>query len=95
MILNIPLITDLLHLHERQQIIIDERLRRANLCCRTFDYQPGDKILILTNNPTTLQDRGIGPFIFTQVHTNGTVTFQRAPHIVERINIRQVKPYWH
>ena len=31
MILNIPLITDLLHLHEQRQIIIDERLRRANL----------------------------------------------------------------
>ena len=36
MILNIPLITDLLHLHERRQIIIDERLRRANLRCRTL-----------------------------------------------------------
>ena len=83
MILNIPLITDLLHLHERRQIIIDERLRQANLRRRTFDYQPGDKILILTNNPTTLQDRGIGPFTITQVHTNGTITLQRTPHIVE------------
>jgi transposase InsO family protein len=54
MILNISLITDLLHLHERRQIIIGERLRRANLYRRTFDYQPGDEILILTNNPTTL-----------------------------------------
>ena len=77
----------MLHLHERRQIIINERLRRANLRRRTFDYQPGDQILILTNNPTTLQDRGIGPFTITQVHTNGTITFQRTPHIVERINI--------
>ena len=95
MILNIPLITDLLQLHERRQIIIDERLRRANLRCRKFDYQPGDEILILTNNPTTLQDRGVGPFTITQVYTNGTVTFQRTPHIVEQINIRRIKPYWH
>ena len=93
MILNIPLITDLLHLHERRQIIIDEQLRRANLRRRTFDYQPGDQILILTNNPTTLQDRGIGPFSILQIHTNGTITFQRTPHIVERFNIRRVKPY--
>ena len=70
MILNIFLITDLLQLHERQQIIIDERFRRANLRRRTFDYQSGDKILILTNNLTTLQDRGIGPFTIIQVHTN-------------------------
>ena len=85
--LNIPLITDLLQLHERRQVIIDDRLRRANLRRRTFDYQPGDEILILTTDPTTLQDCGIGPFSITQVHTNGTVTFQRTPHIVERINI--------
>ena len=95
MILNIPLITDLLHLHERRQIIINDRLRRANLRRRTFDYQPGDEILILTTDPTTLRDRGIGPFTITQVHTNGTVTFQRTPHIVERINIRRIKPYRH
>ena len=95
MVLNIHMITDLLQLHERRQVIIDDRLRRANLCRRTFDYQPGDEILILTTDPTTLQDRGIGPFSITQVHTNGTITFQRTPHIVERINIRRIKPYRH
>jgi hypothetical protein len=92
-ILNIPLITDFLHLHDQPQIIIDERLRHATLHCRTFDYKPGDQELILTNNPNTLQDRGIGPFSILKVHTNGTIIFQRTPHIVERINIRRVKPY--
>ena len=82
MILKIPLITDLLHLHKQQQISIDERLQQANLHCRTFDYQPGDEILILTNNPTTLQGHGIGPFTITQIHTNSTITFQRTSHIV-------------
>ena len=94
MILNIPLITDLFHLHERRQITIDERLRCANLCCRTFDNKPGDQILILTNNPTTLHDHGIGPFTITQVHTNGTITFQCTPHVVECINTFHVKLYW-
>ena len=65
MILNIPLITDLLHLHERRQIIIDERLQCANLRHRTFDYKPGDQILILTNIPTTLYNHGICPFSIT------------------------------
>ena len=95
MILNIPLLADLHQLHVRRQIIIDERLRRANLRHRPMDYQPGDDILILTDNPTTLQDREIGPFRIIQVHTNGTITIQRTPHIVERINIRRVKPYRH
>ena len=94
MVLNIPLITDLLHLHERRQVITDDQLRRANLRRRTFDYQPSDEILILTTDPTTLQGRGIGPFIITQDHTKGTITFQRTPHIMECINICRVKPYW-
>ena len=60
-----------------------------------MDYQPGDEILILTDNPTTLQDCSIGPFPITPVPTNGTVTIQRTPHVVECINIRRVKPYQH
>ena len=95
MILNIPLLADLHQLHVRRQIIIDERLRHANLRRRPMDYQPGDDIIILTDNPTTLQDREIGPFRIIEVHTNGTITIQRTQHIVERINIRRVKPYRH
>ena len=60
-----------------------------------MEYQPGDEILTLTDSPTTLQDCGIGPFCNTQVHTNGTITIQCTPHIVECISICQVKPYWH
>ena len=60
-----------------------------------MDYQPGDEISISTDNPTILQDHSIGPFLLTQVHANGTITIQRALHIVERINICRVKPYWH
>ena len=70
MILNKPLITDLLHLHEQWQNIIDEQLQCTNLCHKTFDYKPGDQILILTNNPTTIQeDCSISLFSIIQVHT--------------------------
>ena len=95
MILNIPLTTDLRHLYERQQTIIDERLQQVNLCGRTFDYQPGDEILIRTNNPITLQGCGIGPFTITPIATKGTITFQCTPFIKEQINICQVKSYRH
>ena len=37
MILNIPLITDLQLIHHCRQVIIDERLRRANVCHRSCD----------------------------------------------------------
>jgi hypothetical protein len=95
MLLNIPLLADLHQLHTRQKIFIDKCLRHANLRRQPMDYQPGDDILILTDNPTTLQDCGIGPFLITQVHTNGTITItttitisiQHTEHIVECINV--------
>ena len=67
MIINKPFITDLL----QQHINIDEKLQFANLHHFTFDYQPGDEILILTTIPIIFQDSGIVPFTITQVHTNG------------------------
>ena len=93
MILDIPLITDLQLLHKRRQTLIDDQLRRSNLHQRHADYQPGGSILLLTENPSSIQNRAFGPFLITQVHTNGTVTFQRSQFIQERINIRRIKPY--
>ena len=93
MILNIPLITDLQLIYQRRQVIIDERLHRANFRRRSYDYKVGDEILILLDNPTTLDDRGRGPYTIIQVHANGTVTFQRTMHITERIYIRRIKPF--
>ena len=72
---------------------MDEHLQHANLQCCPMDYQPGDQILILTDNPTTQQDLEIGSFLITQVHTNETITIQCTSHIVECINICQLKPY--
>ena len=57
-----------------------------------MDYQPGDEILKLTDNPSTLQDCGIGPFHMTQVCRNGSISIQHISHFVEHINICQVKP---
>lgn len=65
-----------------------------------MEYQPGDEILTLTDSPTTLQDCGIGPFLITQVHTNGTITITITMYstywgVYQWINIWRVKLYWH
>jgi hypothetical protein len=93
MILNIPLITDLQLIHQRRQVIIDKRLRRVNFRHQSYDYKVGDEIIILLDNPTTLDDCGQGPYTIIQVHANGTVTFQRTMHITEQINICRIKPF--
>ena len=89
MILNIPVITDFF------TFMINKKLLLMNLCRKTFNYQPGDEILILTNNPTTLQSRSVGPFTISQVHTISIITFHQTSHIVEQINICQFNPHWH
>ena len=94
MILDSPLITDLVAIRERRQAVIDDNLRRQNLKRRFFDYTVGQQILIKQIDPTKLGEQTCGPFQITQVHVNGNVTVQRAPHIFERVNIRRVVPFW-
>jgi transposase InsO family protein len=95
MFLNIPLLTDFQLLQTRRQAVIDDNLRRANKKRRHHDYQPGDECLILDHKSTKkLDTKYIGPFSITQTHVNGTVTIQRTPHVTDRLNIRQIKPYF-
>mgnify|MGYP007013034845 CR=1 FL=1 len=57
------------------------------------DYEPGDEVLKIVYNPSTLQERVIDPFVIQQVHVNGTITIIRANDIYEHINIRRFHPY--
>jgi len=93
MLLPIPILTDFNLIRQRRQAVIDENNRRANLRRRFHDYHIGDQVLIFVHDPTKLQDRAYGPYPITEVHVNGTVTIQRAPGVIERINIRRVRPY--
>ena len=93
MLLPIPLIRDFELIRERRQAVIDDNNRRANLRRRFKDYEVGDQVLIHTYNPTTLQERAVGPFTIEQVHVNGTVTIHQGNDVFERINIRRLRPY--
>jgi hypothetical protein len=96
MFLNIPLLTDFELLQTRRQVIINDNLCRANSKRRQHDYQPGDECLILDHKATKkLDTRFIGPFTILHSHVNGTLTIpQRTPDVIDRVNIRQVKPYF-
>ena len=60
----------------------------------SHDYQINDRILKITYKPDKLEPRATGPYKIIQVHCNGTVTIQRSPHTVERLNIRRIRPYY-
>ena len=94
MLLNIPFIADMQLLRDKRQLLIDEKLMRANRSRISYDYQPGDEVLVLAYKPDKLDPRATGPFCIEQVHVNGTVTIQRNTHVTERINICRVRPYW-
>ena len=93
MFLNIPLQADLQAIQQRQQLLIDQNLMKANAKRRSYDYQPNQRVLLKAISPTKLGIRSEGPYVITQVHTNGTITIQRNPNVTERINIRRVFPY--
>ena len=94
MLLPIPLIADFNVIRARRQAVIDENNRRANLRRRFKDYRVNDEVLILVQDPATMQERQIGPFVIQEVHVNGTVTIQRRPNVLQRINIRRLHPYY-
>jgi hypothetical protein len=93
MFLDIPIIADLQTIQERQQVLINKKLRGENLKRRSYNYQINQEVLVKIPNPTKLHDRAEGPFRIQQVHVNGTLTIQRAPHITKCINIGRLLPY--
>jgi hypothetical protein len=93
MLLDIPLIANMEIIRERRQHLINEQLRRHNAKRISYDYLVNDLILIKVDDPTKMEERNIGPFPITQIHINGTVTIRRRPHVLQRINVRRIKPY--
>ena len=60
-----------------------------------WDYQPGQKVMLVKDGKILhkAEDRYLGPFIVTLVHTNGTIQIQRGS-MSEQLNIRRVTPYY-
>ena len=55
MLLDIPIIVDLLQLQNKQQVLIDENLCRQNHNCQEWNYAVGQEGLIKTGDPTKLE----------------------------------------
>ena len=93
MLLDVPIIVDLLAIRERRQLSVDENLRRVNARRSSYDYQPGQQVLKKRHEWTKLGERWDGPFPIKRVHVNGNLTIELRQGVTERINIRRVKPY--
>ena len=91
--LNVPIIAEIESILQRRQHRVNVNANNENKRRIDHDYQVGQQVLKAVPDPTKLQTRFQGPFTITRVHVNGNVTLQINPHVTERINIRQVKPY--
>ena len=93
MLLNIPIVTDIISITENRQLQTDLRLERENRKRSHFDYQVDGMVYVQNHfsSADKLKEPWKGPFKILRVHTNGTLTIARGP-IHERVSIRRVKP---
>ena len=93
MILNIPVVADLLDITSRRQQLIDERTMAENQKRISHDYQPNDQVLVLAYKSDKLEPHARSPYRILHTHVNGTVTIWLSLTVTERINIRRLRPY--
>ena len=74
---------------------MDKNTVRENCGRIDWDYQPGDKVLVIKDGILCKSESPYDSetWTITSVHTNGTIRIQSATKS-ERLNIRRVTPYF-
>ena len=94
MILPVQTIADWECIRHGKQEMIQRNNLLENSKRKTFDWQPGMKILLEDKSGPKLRPKYPGPFQIDKVHTNGTVTNKIKERVFQRVNIRRIKPYY-
>ena len=92
MLFDIPVQSDMQAIRNKRQLQIDNNLIRSNKRRLTYNYQPGQQVMVLTEDPTKLQQRTHGPYIINKAFTNGTVELQLNATNATIVNIRKLVP---
>ena len=95
MLFDIPYVADWNTIGRRRQSQVNLENALENAKRIDYDYAVGDKVLLRQEgvNSHKAQDKYLGPYTVTQVHTNGTIWIQRGT-LTERLNIWRVTPYF-
>lgn len=94
MIFNLQTLVDWKALSIRKQKLVDAANLRENQNRIDFDYQIGQKVYVINNDiKRKLESPKKGPYLITNIYTNGTVRIQRG-NVNERINIRRLEPHF-
>jgi hypothetical protein len=94
MLFDIPYQADWAAVGRRRQELVDRNSARENARRIDYDYRIGMKVLLRTDGILRkAQDKKKGPYVITDVFTNGTVRIQRGTWS-ERLNIRRIEPFF-
>ena len=94
MLFDIPYLADWTAIGQRRQKLVDQNNVRENKNRVDFDYRTGQKVSLRKEGILCkAETRYEGPYVITEVHTNGTIRIQRGSWS-ERLNIRRVTPYY-
>jgi hypothetical protein len=93
MLLNIPIMTDIVSITENRQLQTNLRLQQENRKRSHFDYQVEGMVYVNNHfsSSNKLKPAWKGPYKILRVHTNGTLTVERG-QIHEQISIHCCKP---
>ena len=92
MIINATYVANWRYIKEKRNRNILQNNARENQRRIAHDYQPGDRVFVLSNDIKRKLNRNEGPFEIIRIHTNGTVDIRRSATVEEKINIRRLHP---
>ena len=94
MLFDIPHLADWTAVRECRQHLVSQNNARENRKRVDFYWAVEDKCLIIQHGTLRkAEDKNIGPYVVTSVHTNGTLRIQCGT-VNGRMNIRRLKPYF-
>jgi hypothetical protein len=95
MLFDVSFLADWSKIEEHRQKQMDKNTVKENSGCGDWDYQPGDKVLVIKDGILCKNESRYDsePWTITSVHPNGTIRIQSGTKS-ERSNIRRVAPYF-
>jgi hypothetical protein len=94
MLFDIPFIADWCKIGEQRQSLTNCGNQRKNAKQIDYDYNVGDKILVINEGILCKAESAYGkePWTITTVHMNGTIRMQCRTKM-EQLSIRRVAPF--
>ena len=94
MFVDVPVITDLIAIRNRRQLLVNHNLMQHNRKRYDYHYRVGDEVMITTYNydPTKLQEQLHRPYRIVETRTKGTICVQtQEPNIDDTFNTRKLR----